>query len=187
MAAIVLVVALLAFFLVRALQPEEPLVAVPNVTGKLASAACDQLEQLHLKCDRSTKQTDPAVPKGNVISYSPTGSVPEGTTIELVVSSGKPQKFVPNVVCLSFAEARTELEAAGFTVIRAGSDTNKDCPTPGMVARQDPASPDGQTKAAEGSVVRLFTVPEPTPTPSPTTPSPSPSPTETESPSPSPT
>jgi serine/threonine-protein kinase len=185
--AIVLVVALLAFFLVRALQPEEPLVAVPNVTGKLASAACDQLEQLHLKCDRSTKQTDPDVPKGNVISYSPTGSVPEGTTIELVVSSGKPQKFVPNVVCLSFSEARTELEAAGFTVIRAGSDANKDCPTPGMVARQDPASPDGQTKAAEGSVVRLFTVPEPTPTPSATTPSPSPSPTETESPSPSPT
>ena len=38
--------------------------------------------------------------------------LPEGTTIELVVSSGKPQKFVPNVVCLSFSEARTELEAA---------------------------------------------------------------------------
>jgi serine/threonine-protein kinase len=183
---IVLAVGLLAFFLVRALQPEEPLVAVPDVTGKLASAACDQIEQLNLKCDRSEKQTDPEVPKGNVISYSPTGQVPEGTTIRLVVSSGKPQKFVPNVVCLPFAEARAELEAAGFTVIRAGTDTNKDCPTQGMVARQDPASPDGQTKRAEGSVVRLFTVPQPTPTPSPT-PSPSPSPSPTESPSPSPT
>jgi beta-lactam-binding protein with PASTA domain len=103
------------------------------------------------------------------------------------VSLGKPQKFVPNVVCLPFSEARTELEAAGFTVIRAGTDTNADCPTPNMVARQDPASPDGQTKKAEGSVVRLFTVPTPTPTPSPSATTPSPSPTETGSPSPSPT
>jgi eukaryotic-like serine/threonine-protein kinase len=182
--AIVLALGVLGFFLVRALQPETPLVTVPNLNGQLASAACDQLQQMHLKCDRSQKQTDPTVAKGKVISYSPTGEVPEGTTIQLVVSTGKPQKFVPNVVCLPFSEARTELEAAGFQVIRAGTDTNKDCPTPNMVARQDPESPDGQTKAAEGSVVRLFTVPQPTPTPSP---SPSPSPTPTESPTPTPT
>jgi serine/threonine-protein kinase len=185
--AIVVVLALLSFFLVRVLQPSEPLVVVPNVNGKLASAACDQLVQQHLKCDRTTKQTDPDVQKGYVISFSPTGSVPEGTTINLVVSLGKPQKFVPNVVCLPYSEARSELEAAGFQVIRAGTDTNAACPTPNMVARQDPASPDGQTKKAEGSVVRLFTVPTPTPTPSPSATTPSPSPTASESPSPSPT
>src|SRR5439155_22346314 len=69
--AIIVVMALIAFFLVRLLSPSQPLVRVPDVTGQLASAACDQIVQQHLKCDQATKQNDATVPKGFVISYSP--------------------------------------------------------------------------------------------------------------------
>src|SRR5437899_2878717 len=185
--AIIVVIALIAFFLVRLLSPSQPLVKVPDVTGQLASAACDQITHLHLKCDRSTRQTDPNVPKDNVISYSPTGSVPEGTTIHLVVSSGREQRFVPNVVCETVDAAKADLRAQGFVPIRAGNASNPACPTPGMVAEQFPPSPDGKTKRPVGSTVRLYVVPQPTPTPSPSPTTPSPSPTQSESPSPSPT
>ena len=147
----------------------------------------DQITQLHLRCDRSTRQTDPNVPKDNVISYSPTGSVPEGTTIHLVVSSGREQRFVPNVVCETVDAAKADLRAQGFVPIRAGNASNPACPTPGMVAEQFPPSPDGKTKRPVGSTVRLYVVPQPTPTPSPSPTTPSPSPTQSESPSPSPT
>jgi eukaryotic-like serine/threonine-protein kinase len=168
---IVVALGLIAWFLISSLSPTETKVRVPDVTGQLASAACDQIEAQHLKCDRTQKENSDTVDKNFVISYDPTGEVPQGTTIHLVVSSGKKQVFVPNVVCLTYSEAQNELQSAGFTVVRGGTAPNKACNTPGMVAKQDPASPNGQTKAPEGSVVRLFTVPQAT-TPPPTTPPP---------------
>jgi len=178
------------YYLVRAATPSQPMVTVPNVQNIDANAACLELQQKNLKCDDSTKVASTTVQKGYVISFQPTGQVAEGTTIRLTVSAGKPTAFVPNVFCEPRATAQSDLRQAGFVPVRAGTATSPNCTTPGYVAKQDPASPHGQTKRPEGSNVFLYFVPQASPTtPPPTTPPPTSPPTSPPptSPSPSPT
>jgi serine/threonine protein kinase len=183
--ALLLIAALLFFFLRPA---STTTVTVPNVTGISSKAACDQLRHNNLKC-RISKQASDTVPKGDVIDYTPKGAVAAGSTINLVVSAGKPTTAVPDVVCEDKATAESDLQAAGFQPLVAGHRTNAACPTPGLVSAQSPSSPNGGTKAPRGSIVRIYLVPQPTPSPSPSTspsPSPSPSTSPTVSPTPSP-
>jgi beta-lactam-binding protein with PASTA domain len=183
-----LVIAALLFFLLRPTSTTQ--VTVPNVTGISSKAACDQLRHNNLKCKISSREASDTVQKGFVIDYTPKGAVDAGTTINLVVSTGKPTTAVPNVVCEDKATAEADLQAAGFQPLVAGRRPNAACSTPGLVGAQVPTSPNGETKAPQGSIVRIYLVPQPSPSPSPSasptvSPSPSPSGSPTTSPSPS--
>ena len=59
-----------------------------GLTGMSESAAASALSNAGLRYDASQTQASSSVPKGYVISYSPSGSQKEGTTIFLVISSG---------------------------------------------------------------------------------------------------
>ena len=182
--------AALFFVLANALTGKNATTAqVPNVGGITLQAAEAQLKTAGFtKTPVVRRENSDTVPKGFVIRYSPSGMQPLDTTITLVVSSGPKSIGVPNVVCEPKAQAESDLRVADFVPLLSGHLPNASCPTPGNVAKQSPASPNGDTKKPKGSTVKIWLVPQATPTPPPTTPPPTtPSPTTPPPTSPSPT
>jgi serine/threonine-protein kinase len=93
-----------------------------------------------LKVGLVVEQPDNQIPAGNVISSQPgTGqSVPAGSQVELIVSSGKPKSAVPDVTSLSSADAKAQLTVAGFKVKQV-NQTSSSSP-PDTVLSETPAA-----------------------------------------------
>jgi serine/threonine-protein kinase len=93
------------------------------------------------------------VDEGKVIGTDPPAgtAVTKGSKIKLIVSAGKEQVRVPNVVGLSKSDATTELQNAGFTVV-VREVTSLDPNNAGRVIAQSPSKDE---KAAKGSVVTI--------------------------------
>jgi eukaryotic-like serine/threonine-protein kinase len=113
-------------------------VAVPQVVGLTVSSARGRLQKAGLEASEREENSD-SVAAGRVISVSPPEGqkVDKGSSVTLVVSSGKPQVQVPDVVGKSFDEAQSTLQAAGFKVTRTDKESDKD---PGTVLSQNPRS-----------------------------------------------
>jgi serine/threonine-protein kinase len=126
-------------------------VAVPQVVGLTVSSARGRLEKAGLQASEREQNSD-TVEKGRVVSVSPQEGqkVDKGSSVTLVVSSGKPQAEVPDVVGKSFDEAQSALQAAGFKVTRKDKETDKE--DPGTVLSQ---SPKGGTQVDSGSTIAL--------------------------------
>jgi serine/threonine-protein kinase len=126
-------------------------VAVPQVVGLTVSSARGRLDKAGLRPSEREENSD-TVEKGRVISVSPAEGtkVDKGSSVTLVVSSGKPQADVPDVTGKSFDEAQSTLQAAGFKVTRTDKETTtKD---PDIVLSQ---SPKGGTQVDSGTTVAL--------------------------------
>jgi eukaryotic-like serine/threonine-protein kinase len=126
-------------------------VAVPQVVGLTVSSARGRLDKAGLRPSEREENSD-TVEKGRVISVSPTEGtkVDKGSSVTLVVSSGKPQADVPDVTGKSFDEAQSTLQAAGFKVTRTDKETTtKD---PDVVLSQNPK---GGTQVDSGTTVAL--------------------------------
>ena len=113
-------------------------VAVPQVVGLTVSSARGRLQKVGLEASEREQNSD-TVAAGRVISVSPPEGqkVDKGSSVTLVVSTGKPQVQVPDVVGKSFDEAQSNLQAAGFKVTRTDKESDKD---PGTVLSQNPSS-----------------------------------------------
>jgi beta-lactam-binding protein with PASTA domain/tRNA A-37 threonylcarbamoyl transferase component Bud32 len=113
-------------------------VAVPQVVGLTVSSARGRLSKAGLQASEREENSD-TVAQGRVISVSPPEGqkVDKGSSVTLVVSSGKPQVQVPDVVGKNFDEAQSTLQAAGFKVTRTDKESDKD---PGTVLSQNPRS-----------------------------------------------
>ncbi len=128
-----------------------PPVTVPDLTGDSTESAQQQLSKGNLKYDQTGEEYDNKIPAGAVISQDPVSgaSVPQGSTVSVVVSLGPPLVEVPDVRDKPLEEAIAELTAAGFKAstydLFGVSPLNR-------VATQDP---EGGTQAPKGSVVRL--------------------------------
>ena len=87
------------------------------------------MEKAGLQPSEREENSD-TVEKGRVISVSPTEGqkVDKGSSVTLVVSSGKPQADVPDVTGKSFDEAQSTLQAAGFKVTRTDKETDHEGP-----------------------------------------------------------
>jgi beta-lactam-binding protein with PASTA domain/tRNA A-37 threonylcarbamoyl transferase component Bud32 len=132
-------------------------VAVPQVVGLTLSSAQGRLKKAGLEGSQREENSD-TVAKGRVVSVSPTEGqkVDKGSSVTLVVSSGKPQAQVPDVVGKSFDEASSDLQAAGFKVTRKDKEsTDKD---PGTVLAQNPK---GGARIDAGSTIALTVAKEP--------------------------
>ena len=95
------------------------------------------------------------VEAGKVISQDPaSGQLQAGSEIHLVVSSGAEQVAVPDVRARTTADARSTLEAAGFTVeqkyVDESASTHLD-----RVQRTDPVR---GTRLAKGSTVTIYVI-----------------------------
>ncbi|MGZ4141924.1 MAG: Stk1 family PASTA domain-containing Ser/Thr kinase [Actinomycetota bacterium] len=151
------------------------IVTIPDVTGKTQADATTALTAAGLKVGKVTRQASETVATGLVISSNPPGGslLQAGKTVDLVISSGRPQQTVPDVTHLSQADAQDALARANLKAQVVMEDIST-CPEqPGYVCRQDPAA--GQ-KVTEGSTVTIFVASG----------GPSPTPTDTSSPTPTP-
>jgi serine/threonine-protein kinase len=94
-----------------------PLVAVPSLAGISSCAGvASALQAAGLRAACST-QPSLAQPAGAVLSESPTGRAPAGSTVTVVLSSGPPPVTVPNVENdVPLPQAVTELQGAGLVV-----------------------------------------------------------------------
>jgi beta-lactam-binding protein with PASTA domain len=95
---------------------------LPSVDGMTAAAATATLHQAGFGVRVGTRMIDNNVPKGDVVSTSPSRRALPGATIALTVSSGPRMIVVPPVTGKSLTDAIAVLRNAGLTV----SDTPKD-------------------------------------------------------------
>ena len=97
----------------RGRQPVE----VPDFTGKPADQAVKALTDAGLQVDATEQKNDDTVPKGSVISQTPSsGTLYRGDKVTLVVSKGPEVVKVPDVQGKQEADAVKILEDAGFQV-----------------------------------------------------------------------
>jgi eukaryotic-like serine/threonine-protein kinase len=102
---------------------------VPSVDGMTLTAATRELHQAGFEVQRGPRVTDNAVPKGDVVSMSPSGRAVPGATIVLTVSAGPKMITVPPVT------GQTTLQGAIALLRRAGltvSDTQKNVAADGV-------------------------------------------------------
>jgi len=119
-AAFFVMVAVGLFFLVQWF--EVPEVSVPNVVGLSVIDAQNRLEQYRLTARIVSYDYNAEVPSGQVVNQDPAAgvTVKANRTVSLWVSKG-PELIaeVPDVVGLTWREAKINLEQAGFTVDEA--------------------------------------------------------------------
>lgn len=139
-----------------ALQPFTPPtnagIPVADVTGALFDDGAQVLRDQGLLVLRLTEPSD-EVEAGLIIRTDPPAgtAVPERTTIEVFVSSGRLETSVPLLNGLSEAEAGAALEAAGL-VLGVITPANSPSIAKGLVIESSPAA---NTKLPEGSTVNL--------------------------------
>ena len=114
---------------------------LPSVDGMQVAAATQALRQAGFAVRTGTPVIDNAVPKGDVISTSPSGRALKGATIILTVSAGPRMIVVPPVAGESVNAAKATLRQAGLLV----SDTTKPVGVAGVVVL---GSVEGTTPAA---------------------------------------
>jgi len=146
-------------------------VAIPPVEGLTPDQAQTLLEQAGFVVGDITQETSDTVPAGDVIRTEPVSGTEAdyGSTVVIVVSSGKGTVLVPDVRCLSFNAAQNQLRKMGLNGVVSDQtvELNPACPNGTKVAGQDPAP---GTEVDAGSAVTLFggVAPSPSPTESPT-------------------
>jgi serine/threonine-protein kinase len=112
---------------------------VPGVVGDKQADAERAMEEAGFKTD-VRRETSDTVREGRVISTQPgeNTQLEKGRTVVLVVSEGKEQVSVPDVVGDQEDDARSALEDAG---LRADvSEEESEDEEPGTVLRQDPGA-----------------------------------------------
>ena len=140
--ATVVVVLIAAIFLVKYVTGNSGGVPVPNVLNEPLGKAEQAITSVGLKIGTHTGQISATVPKGLVISTSPSfgSSEPKGFPVNIVFSSGKKPvatKPVPNVMGQTKGNAVAHLRAAGFKVqIIAGQSATA---APNTVVSQQPS------------------------------------------------
>jgi beta-lactam-binding protein with PASTA domain len=113
---------------------------LPTVDGMSATAAAHALETDGFTVRLGTAMTNNSVPKGDVISTSPSGRAVKGTTIVLTVSNGPRMIVVPPVTGQSLNGAIALLRKAGLTVSNTPMDVGANGVAAGTVSGTTPAA-----------------------------------------------
>jgi len=127
-------------------------VRIPSVQGESKATAEKTLKGYGLKVSRTESVASSRWAIGKATGTSPGAgqSVPTGQKVVLLISSGAPQKTVPDVKGSNASAAAATLRAAGFKV-RFDRVVNGSV-TAGQVMQQTPT---GNAKAAPGTTVTL--------------------------------
>jgi serine/threonine-protein kinase len=135
------------------LPPANSGIAVADVSGALFDDGAQALRDQGLLVLRLTEASD-EIPVGVIVRTDPPAgtNVPERTTIEVVVSSGKLETSVPLLTGLGEAAARAALESAGL-VLGVISPGNSATVVKGSVIESVPGA---NERVPGGSVVNLL-------------------------------
>jgi serine/threonine-protein kinase len=147
------VIAAGAFFLPRLFTNAPDQVQIPNVVGKTQDQARQAIGDAGLEVGDVSYKPDDSAASDTVLRQSPSGGVgayaDPGTVINLVLSSGKPDVTIQQVVGMSFTDAKELLEGAGLKVRR--NNVESDQPK-GQVLSTNPAP---STTVASGTTVTV--------------------------------
>jgi len=113
---------------------------LPSVDGLTLTAAGKALHQAGFAAQEGTPVMSDTVPKGDVISTSPSGRAVKGSTIMLTVSAGPRMITVPPVTGQSLSGAIALLRRAGLTVSDTPKNVAADGVAIGTVAGTTPAA-----------------------------------------------
>jgi beta-lactam-binding protein with PASTA domain/tRNA A-37 threonylcarbamoyl transferase component Bud32 len=152
---LLLLIALIAAALVfgpKLFKAEPEPTSVPTITGLTRAQAERTIRDSGLEVGEVTTAASKEVAQGRVISQQPQAGdlVDPKNTVDFVVSEGKPQVELPDVVGQGKDEAADQLRAAGLRVVLTQRDA--DDPKDEVVEMQPPAG----TSVADGSKVTLF-------------------------------
>ncbi len=144
-----------------------PMAAVPRFTGlTLADAQTAAIAAgVNLVV---TEAVDPTVPVGQIISQDPAAGtqVVKGSDVKVVISTAPAKVTLPDVTCLSYGSAKSQLTALGLNVVAgAPAPLLPQCPNPSRIAAMSPAA---GTSVDVGTTVTLSTGAASSPTTSPT-------------------
>jgi serine/threonine-protein kinase len=121
--------------------PAVETVSVPDLTGLTVQQAQVSLAGQGLVLGAQTPQASPDRPKDTILSQNPAATelIQKGQAVDVVVSTGKEQVLVPDLVDLSSpGDARASLQQVGLLLGPTKSvDSDK---AEGTVLRQDPAA-----------------------------------------------
>jgi serine/threonine-protein kinase len=145
------------------------LTTVPDLAGLTQDQALTKLEEAGLQLGRVLRGTSTPELKNKVVSQQyPKGTrIERGTKVDIRLGTGPETEIVPNVVGMSEADARAELEAKGFKVNAVHTNNGTCAFSPGEVCDQDPES---GTELEKGKTVTIFvgeTFPSESPSPTP--------------------
>jgi serine/threonine-protein kinase len=137
-AAVVGVLLIAGFFLLRPLFNAETTVTVPDLRGLTIAEATASLESRGLTLGVQTPKPS-SVEEGKIIAQTPGigDDAPEGSAVNVDVSTGPAKVVVPNIVGLSLDSASQRLETAGL-ILGTRDETNSD-KAAGTVLEADPA------------------------------------------------
>ncbi|WP_372408602.1 Stk1 family PASTA domain-containing Ser/Thr kinase [Streptomyces luteireticuli] len=113
-------------------------VTVPSLRGETLKSAQEQGNNVELKVVDSGKSINCDEPEGKVCDQDPKpgAKLQRNGEIKVSLSKGPAKIDVPNVMTLSYDDAKKQLEDAGFTVRRKTQETDKS--DPNTVIGQDP-------------------------------------------------
>ena len=113
---------------------------VPEVTRRSAAEASQRLELFGLWGSVTALEPSADVPEGQVTRQSPAAGtqVPEGSTVQLWLSSGPPEATVPDVIGMEEAEAAATLRQADLIVGERSKVFDDEAP-PGTVVATTPS------------------------------------------------
>jgi eukaryotic-like serine/threonine-protein kinase len=115
-------------------------VPVPNVVGMTCDEATKRLADFNLQAN-CTDATSDTAPKGQVFAQSPPSGqpAPQGSTVNLQVSTGPAQVQVPDVTGQALYTARKAIKGAGLKAVPQPCMPADPTTTPdGVVVSQDP-------------------------------------------------
>ena len=151
----VLIAALLigaAIFGPMLFNPAPKETSVPDLSMLTRAEASQRLSEEGLELGTVDQRASEDVPKNNVISQDPQAGdfVPAGDPVNIVVSTGKPDVVVPDILGDDRSEARNELEDLQLKVkmVEQSSDAERD-----TVVDSDPRP---ATSVSVGSLVTLY-------------------------------
>ncbi|HVA05100.1 MAG TPA: protein kinase [Acidimicrobiales bacterium] len=124
-----------------------PSETIPSLTGENCAGATTTLKAVGLLAN-CTSQYSPTVANNLVITWAPTGSALEGSTVNIVVSQGPQPVTIPsNLYEMTVSEAIAALQALGLTPVSGGGSLS------GHVFLSSPAA---GTSVLPGATVTLF-------------------------------
>ena len=139
----VLALAIAVFALVNALGSAGKTYAVPNLAGMTAEDAQQAVASAegNFKIGKTTESYSSSVEAGKVMDQDPRASrqMPEGTSINIVISKGeepKEQVSVPDLTNKTPKEAQEACTKVGLTAV-AGDEVEDDDIEEGRIAKQD--------------------------------------------------
>jgi eukaryotic-like serine/threonine-protein kinase len=127
-------------------------VNVPDLTGQDEQTAQVNLKAAGLKEGAVRRAPSTAQPLGTVVSTDPAGNTqaPEGSAVDLVLSTGPPKVTMPEVYGMKVADAIQAIQNAGLVPRTPSTSPTNDQALDGTVRK---TSPQPGTQVREGSAV----------------------------------